>query len=53
MCADLYVPILLVKQARHAVRVGTWLCEYEGGDATTINVSRWNFVKTDIVINGH
>ena len=24
-----------------------------GGDATTINVSRWNFVKTDIVINGH
>ena len=24
-----------------------------GGYATTINVSRWNFVKTDIVINGH
>ena len=25
----------------------------ERGDATTINVSIGNFVKTDIVINGH
>ena len=32
----------------------TIFCHFwSGGDATTINVSRWNFVKTDIVINGH
>ena len=31
----------------------TQLQDLVGGDATTINVSRWNFVKTDIVINGH
>ena len=27
--AHLYVSILLVKQARHAVRVDTWLCEID------------------------
>ena len=27
--------------------------DHNGGDATTINVSIWNFSETDIVINGH